>query len=66
MTDCEYEQLDPKTGKVCPKRSRQHKAGDVLDCPPDYANRWLRRGKASEVEDDPAPSPAPKSKVTTA
>lgn len=57
--DVSYVQHDPKTGKVCPERSRQHKAGEVVEVADDYGNRWIRRGKAEEVVDEPR-RPAPR------
>lgn len=42
MRDVKYPQNDPAN-------SREYKAGDVVECDADHANRWIRRNAAVEV-----------------
>lgn len=34
---------------------REYKSGQVYDLAQDHANRWLKRGKAEAVADEPQP-----------
>lgn len=44
LQDAKYPQNDPL-------QSREYKAGEVHDVPPDHARRWIRRNAAVEVDE---------------
>lgn len=44
-----------------PENSREYKAGEVVDCAPDHAHRWIRRNAA--VEFIPAKDDVPEAVV---